>query len=63
MRRYELVSGLFFCLLAAVQLTRLVLRWPIQVADVGVPLWPSAVAFLITLTFGIWALRTAKGAA
>ena len=32
MRRYELVSGAFFSLLALVQLTRAVLGWPIQVA-------------------------------
>src|SRR2546427_4737663 len=38
MRRYEQVSGAFFCLVAGVQLTRLVLRWPVQVADVAVPL-------------------------
>ena len=63
MRRYELVSGTFFCLLAAVQLTRMVLRWPVQVADLAVPLWPSALAFLVTSGFAIWALRTAKGTA
>jgi len=37
MRRYEQVSGAFFCLVAAVQLTRLVLRWPVQVRRCGRP--------------------------
>jgi hypothetical protein len=63
MLRYHQVSGAFFCLLAAVQLTRLLLRWPVQVADVAVPLWPSFVAVLVTATFATWAFRTAKGAA
>jgi hypothetical protein len=39
MRRYEQVSGAFFCLFAVVQLTRVILHWPVQVADVPVPLW------------------------
>ena len=48
MRRYEKVSGFFFGLLAAVQLTRLLFRWPVQVASVTVPLWFSALAVVIT---------------
>jgi hypothetical protein len=58
MRRYEQVSGLFFSLLAIVQLTRLVLRWPIQVASVSVPLWASAIAVIITTALATWAFRT-----
>jgi putative Ca2+/H+ antiporter (TMEM165/GDT1 family) len=60
MRRYELVSGAFFTLLALAQLTRLVLRWPVQVAGVPVPLWVSGVAFLIVGAFALWALRSAR---
>ena len=63
MRRYAQVSGAFFGLLAAVQLTRTMLRWPVQVADVTVPVWASAFAFVIASAFAIWAFRTAKGAA
>jgi hypothetical protein len=60
MRRYEQVSGAFFCLLAALQLTRLLLRWPVQVAGVAVPLWASVLAFLVASIFAIWAFRAAK---
>jgi CBS-domain-containing membrane protein len=63
MHRYVQVSGAFFGVLAAVQLTRTLLRWPVQVADVTVPIWASALAFVIASAFAIWALRTAKGAA
>ncbi|HXM37729.1 MAG TPA: hypothetical protein VN908_03600 [Gemmatimonadales bacterium] len=63
MRRYEQVSGAFFSVVAAVQLMRVILGWPVQVAGVAVPLWASVLAFLITTAFAIWAFRTAKSAA
>ena len=37
MRRYELVSGIFFSILALAQLTRTLLAWPVQVAGFWVP--------------------------
>ena len=57
MRRYAQVSGIFFALLALVQLTRTLSGWPVQVAGVTVPIWASAVAFAITASFAMWALR------
>jgi hypothetical protein len=60
MRRYEKVSGVFFGLLAIVQLARLLFRWPVQVASVSVPFWASALAVVITGALGIWAFRTAS---
>lgn len=63
MNRYAQFSGIFFSLLALVQLTRVVLRWPVQVADVTVPVWASGLAFVIASTFAIWAFRTARDAA
>lgn len=63
MRRYVQVSGAFFSLLAAVQLTRAVMRWPVQVASIAVPVWASGIAFAIATTFAFWAWRAAKDAA
>jgi hypothetical protein len=60
MRRYEQVSGAFFSLLAFVQLVRLLMRWPVQVASVDVPLWASAVAVVVTATLATWAFRIAS---
>jgi hypothetical protein len=57
MPRYERVSSSLFFLLALAQLTRLLLRWPVSVAGVDVPLWASAVAVVVTLSFGVWGLR------
>ena len=63
MRRYVQVSGAFFGLLAVVQLARFVLRWPVQVADITVPVWASLLAFVVASTFALWAFRAAKGVA
>jgi hypothetical protein len=63
MRRYVQISGAFFCLLALAQLTRTILRWPVQVDGVGIPVWASGLAFLIASTFAIWAFRSVQRAA
>jgi hypothetical protein len=60
MRRYVMVSGAFFALLTLVQLLRLVLRWPVQVASVDIPLWFSGIAVIIVGSLSIWAFRTAS---
>jgi hypothetical protein len=60
MRRYVLVSGIFLALLTCVQLLRLLMQWPIRVANVDVPLWPSVVAVLIVGSLSIWAFRVAS---
>jgi hypothetical protein len=60
MRGYERVSGVFFGLLAAMQLARLLFRWPVQVATMNVPLWVSALAVVITGALATWGFRTAS---
>lgn len=63
MRRYELVSGIIFTVIAFVQLLRTVLGWPVQVDLFTVPVWLSGVAFLITGAMAVWAFRSAKSPA
>ncbi len=58
MRRYELVSGIFFCILALAQLTRTLLGWSVQVDGFTVPIWFSGVAFLVAASFAVWAFRS-----
>ena len=62
MRRYALVSGVFFSVLAIVQLTRVLMGWSVQVATVTVPVWASVVACLVAASFAIWGFRASKGA-
>lgn len=57
MRRYAMVSGVFFTVLCGLQLLRLAMRWPINVAGAEVPLWASGVAALILGTLAVWAFR------
>jgi len=57
MRRYELVSGIIFTIIALVQLTRMVLGWPVQIDLFTVPIWFSGVAFLVSGGLAFWAFR------
>lgn len=59
MHRYELVSGIFFTIVALAQITRTVLGWTLQIDGVRVPVWVSGVAFVITGGLAIWAFRSA----
>jgi hypothetical protein len=63
MRRYELVSGTIFAIVSLVQLTRIVLGWPVQIDLFTVPVWLSGVAFLVAGGLAIWAFRSAGGGA
>jgi hypothetical protein len=58
MRRYELVSGILFSIIALAQLARTLLGWPVQVDGFNVPVWCSGVAFVITASLAVWAFRS-----
>lgn len=59
MRRYVLVSGVFFALLAGVQVLRFLRQWPVRVANVDIPVWASGIAALIAFALAFWAFRSA----
>jgi hypothetical protein len=59
MRRYEQVSGTIFAIVSLVQLTRIVLGWPVQIDLFTVPVWFSGVGFIVAGALSIWAFRTA----
>ena len=63
MRRYAQISGAFFTLVALAQLTRTLLQWPVQIAGVAIPVWASAIAFLIVASFAVWGFRVTRSAA
>ena len=60
MPRYEQVSGTFFTIVSLAQLTRTLLRWPVQVDGVTIPVWLSTLAFVITGALAVWAFRSAR---
>jgi hypothetical protein len=55
-----MVSGFIFTIMALVQLLRTLLGWPVQVDLFTVPIWCSAIAFLVTAGMAIWAFRSAS---
>ena len=59
MRNYEKVSGIIFTVMAIVQLLRTVLGWPVQIDLFTVPVWFSAIAFLVLGGMAVWAFRAA----
>lgn len=57
MRTYVLVSSLVFDAITALQLARLLLRWPVTVAGVSVPVWASGIAAVVAGSLAAWGLR------
>ena len=62
MNRYAQVSGAVFALVAALQLIRVLLGWPVVIDNLPIPLWASGCAFVVAAALALWAYRTAKGA-
>ncbi|MHB9138798.1 MAG: hypothetical protein ACYC4Q_05280 [Victivallaceae bacterium] len=56
------VAGIVFGLASLAQLVRFSLRLEVQVAGCAVPLWTSALAFIIlgALSFWMWKLSCSK---
>lgn len=59
-RPYFVVSGAIFGVVTVAQLLRLILEIPVRVGTFGVPVWLSAIGFLVALTMCIWAIRLAR---
>jgi hypothetical protein len=58
MPRYENVSGVFFALIALAQLMRAILRLPVQIGGLMIPVWFSFIAAAITGGLAIWAFQS-----
>lgn len=54
------VSGLVFLLIAALHLVRLISGFEVVVGGAPLPLWANGVAFVVTLSLGIWMFRAQK---
>ena len=57
MRAYMQITCVVFGIVALVHLARLILDWPVQVADWVVPNWISGVAILVAAALCVWAFR------
>jgi hypothetical protein len=52
-----LVAAILFWLIALAQVLRVILRVRVTAGTHDIPLWPSAVAFLILGVLGLWLWR------
>ena len=63
MRRYALLSGTIFAIIACAQLWRAALAVPVQMGSFVVPPWYSFVAALGAAGLAVWGFRAARGTA
>ena len=56
-KTFSILAGVIFLCAAAVQLLRLVFRWEVIIAGWQVPLWISAVAFVLAASLAYEGLR------
>lgn len=56
MKPFTTIATLFLGLLALMQLARLVMRWEVSISSMPVPVWISALAFLVAggLALMLW---------
>jgi hypothetical protein len=62
LKRYLMVAGAVFALVALAHLVRAVMHWPIVIAGWIVPIWLSWLAFVIAGALGYVGLSLAKRA-
>ena len=53
----SLVAAIVFWLIALAQLLRVLFRVEVRVEGIDIPLWPSAVAFIVLGSLGMWLWR------
>ncbi len=56
-KKYILVSGAIFGVVAVVHAVRIFDRWPVQIASHDIPVWVSWIAVIGGGALCLWALR------
>ncbi len=49
-----IVTAIFLLLVSLVHLLRLIFQWKVMVNTVEMPLWPSAIACIVTIALATW---------
>jgi hypothetical protein len=57
---FSTAAAIVFGLVALAQLLRLVMAWPVSVNGIDIPLWPSAIACLVTAGLAVMVWREAQ---
>ena len=59
-KRYAVVSGIVFALVALVHFVRAVQGWPVQIGDWQLAVWVSWLAVFIAGGLAVWAFGLAR---
>ncbi len=59
-KAYLIVSSSIFAVVAVVHLIRFLSGWAVQLGTWSVPLWPSALAVLISAAVAVWGLTLVR---
>jgi hypothetical protein len=59
MKPFTIIAAVVFAFIALIQLLRFILAWPITVNGMAVPVWASAIAFVVAagLSVMLWRER------
>ena len=60
MKPYSKAASVLLCIVSLGQLTRFLMHWLVAVAGTTIPLWPSALACLVTGTLSVMVWREAS---
>ena len=60
MKPVAATASVLFVVVATAHLTRFILAWPVSVNAMPIPVWPSAVAFLVTSVMSILLWRESR---
>jgi hypothetical protein len=60
MKPYTAAASIVFTLVAIAQLLRFALGWTVVVNGINIPLWVSAVAFLVAATLAVMVRRESR---
>jgi ABC-type methionine transport system permease subunit len=63
MKPFTMISIFVFSLIAILQLTRFVLGWEISINGVTIPVWVSAIAFIVSAGLAVMLWRESRTSA
>jgi len=59
-KKYNVVSGAVFGVVAVAQAVRAIRQWPVHIGTFEVPVWFSWIAVVVAGSLCVWAFRSRK---
>jgi hypothetical protein len=60
MKPFTTIAVIVFALIALLQLLRVLFAWPVSVNGMAVPVWPSAIAFVVAAVLSVMLWREGR---